>query len=172
MRFHFGTHSREISWRGLDFQERSLERSVRSTYFFAGESWRRARARFSDRAGSDSQLAWISRSHHYCCTETEKSTASIYCWHAFPERYCCIYCRPKFQEESTGPYSTFLGSFFKNIRHRFRGRNLALFPRKNNTFFEAVRMHLMQSVQYGCWLFWHRFRGLHLMLSGTEIEDC
>ena len=33
MRFHFGIHSREFSWRGLDFQERSLERSVRSTYF-------------------------------------------------------------------------------------------------------------------------------------------
>ena len=33
MRLHLAHYSREISWRGLDFQERSLERSVRSTFF-------------------------------------------------------------------------------------------------------------------------------------------
>ena len=32
MRLHLAHYSREISWRGLDFQERSLERSVRSTF--------------------------------------------------------------------------------------------------------------------------------------------
>ena len=115
----------------------------------------------------------ISRSHFYCCTETEVVRLAFIAGTHFQKGYGCIYCRHEFR-----------GRSMDSVQFSFGAR----FSRKSGIDFEEEIWHISREIQHDFWgrtaafnavrtvrsliVFGTVFEGQHLMLSGTEIEDC
>ena len=123
----------------LGFRQKGLREAKHFTFHFLWEEEKRA----EERGGTHIEEAcwrvfqWdrISRSHFYCCTETEVVRLAFIAGMHFQKGYGCIYCRHEFRGRSTDSVQFSFGArFSRKIRHRFRGRNLAHFSRNTAWF--------------------------------------